>query len=717
VAESDESNNYHDETSAFAVDVTNYDFEAIDVYGASPDDIWTPIATFQEGDDVEICFLWTYTGPNPSPSAAMVFQLDSGLPIGSAGAFSPGTWNTHWTWTNATAGTHRIRGWCDYNDEVVETDESNNYRDEAAAFAVGSAAAGPTQIFNPNPVNALNDTTLRDDDDADSAVPAEAYEEVVLTHLDTPESGPYHLQGDFAFMEDIESPSGGPPVSATQDFHYTRGHDGFEWVMCYHHITVNQVYIQSLGFTDVNSRDIHVDAHGLSGANNSHYAVTRGPTGDWLFGQGYIAFGDGGLGGVDHGEDADVILHEYGHAIQDNQTTGLYFGDGDAGHGNETGAMGEGFGDYWAASATYTESIANGFDPAVIAEWAWVPTGLRRVDGAKYYPDDMVDQVHADGQIWSACLWEIFHATDKETADTLILQSHFLVPTDPTFRDGALAILAADQALYGGANEQDILSIFVNRGILNINLLNNDSPELFSDIPRDFSFQVKNDSWSGVAINPSVNHDIKAADTADFSTVYESSTLDGTSRDFIVANGHNLGDAIHYAQVYNGAAADYTIEAEWEAVDLTLITPYADTMDSAEVIQMYEIYLKAGQDYAITADISSGSGDLALFVFSPSRDSGSRANFDWSADLAGAGGDETLSFTADSSGYYGIAVINENGQAAGYEVLIELQTGVDLATFAAQFGRTDCQAGCEADLDGNGVVDGFDLTLLISVLQ
>jgi len=280
-----------------------------------------------------------------------------------------------------------------------------------------------------------------------------------------------------------------------------------------------------------------------------------------------------------------------------------------------------------------------------------------------------------------------------------------------------VAILAADQSLYGGANTQDILSIFVNRGILDISLLDSDNPENFSDIPRNFSFQVKNDSWSGVAINPFANHDISAADTPDFSSIYASSELGGTSRDFIIANGHDWGDTVHYAQVYNGSAGDYTVETEWEAIDLTLINAYPDTMNSAEVIQMYEIYLKAGQDYDITANISSGAGDVALFVFSPSRNAGSRADVDWSANLTGAGGDETLSFTAPNNGYYGIVVINENGQSASYDIFVGLENTVSIATLALDFGRIDCSAGCAGDLDGDGVVDGFDLALLISVLQ
>jgi hypothetical protein len=67
-----------------------------------------------------------------------------------------------------------------------------------------------------------------------------------------------------------------------------------------------------------------------------------------------------GKGGVDDGEDLEVIWHEYGHAIQDSQVPGF-------GVGHDAGSIGEGFGDYWAF--TMSEPVSGGFDPACIADW------------------------------------------------------------------------------------------------------------------------------------------------------------------------------------------------------------------------------------------------------------------------------------------------------------------------------------------------------------
>jgi hypothetical protein len=77
----------------------------------------------------------------------------------------------------------------------------------------------------------------------------------------------------------------------------------------------------------------------------------------------------------------------------------------------EGGAMGEGFGDYWAATVGAQQS--NGFQDTCVADWdavsysRAVPPCLRRMDAAKHYPENIVNEVHADGEMWSATLWRI----------------------------------------------------------------------------------------------------------------------------------------------------------------------------------------------------------------------------------------------------------------------------------------------------------------------
>lgn len=170
-----------------------------------------------------------------------------------------------------------------------------------------------------------------------------------------------------------------------------------------------------------------------------------------------------GTGGVDDSEDAEIILHEYGHAIQDAQIPNF-------GRSAECGAMGEGFGDYLAASF-FAEHKPARLRPCV-GTWDAVaysddePPCLRRLDGKKRYPRDLADEVHDDGEIWSSCLWELRTALGARTADRLVIASHALLSPDSSFADGANAILMADAQLHQAKNKTAIRAVFVRRGIL-----------------------------------------------------------------------------------------------------------------------------------------------------------------------------------------------------------------------------------------------------------
>jgi hypothetical protein len=319
-------------------------------------------------------------------------------------------------------------------------------------LAVDGHVTGSGRVFDPNPVAYLGDPTLRDNNDADGPGFAPAYLEVALTGLSRMFSdrfGPVTLSGPHVRVTDlIESPYLANVTSPDGRFLFTRDQDGFEAVMAYFHIDRTQRYIQSLGFTSVNNRQIRVDPHGLRGAQNAHYV-------GFPFGRGWISFG---TGGVDLAEDADVIWHEYGHAMQDNQNPGAYTFVG------EVGAQGEGFGDYWASvnSVLTNPSLP---DPECIGEWAFEGVCLRRTDGTRHYPEDIEGEVHADGEIWSALLRDVAIATGPEVANRIILESHFLVPMFPRFCAGAAALRDADDTLYGGAHRDAVTGAAAVRGI------------------------------------------------------------------------------------------------------------------------------------------------------------------------------------------------------------------------------------------------------------
>lgn len=297
---------------------------------------------------------------------------------------------------------------------------------------------GLGRVFDPNPVVTLNDTRLEDD----SSIPDSAYTETPLVDLE--DTG--NLDGPFVSTRRTRN----RVRSDDGRFLFRRPDRAFKEVMVYFHIDRVQRYLQQLGFDEVLSRQIEVDADGVPDDNSFYDPITKA-----------LTFG---TGGVDDAEDADIILHEYGHAIQDDILPGF-------GPGGEARAMGEGFGDYLAASF-FSDVKPEPLRPCV-GTWDAVaysgddPPCLRRVDSNKKYPRDMVGEEHADGEIWSACLWELRAALGRLAADRLVIAHHFQLPNkSASFEDAAKALLATDQVLNGGRNEALIREVFVRRGIL-----------------------------------------------------------------------------------------------------------------------------------------------------------------------------------------------------------------------------------------------------------
>ena len=109
----------------------------------------------------------------------------------------------------------------------------------------------------------------------------------------------------------------------------TRSNDRFEALMAYFHIDRTGAYADSLGL----SQPLRASRRRCSRTRSpTTTRSTRPMTHELVL----------GTGGVDDGEDADVIVHEYGHSLQDQASPGSL-------QKREGATMGEGFGDYVAA--------------------------------------------------------------------------------------------------------------------------------------------------------------------------------------------------------------------------------------------------------------------------------------------------------------------------------------------------------------------------------
>ncbi len=314
---------------------------------------------------------------------------------------------------------------------------------------LAQAVRGRGLVFDPNPVTALGDhALLLDEKRRPRRPPPVAYREVVLEGLD----GSGTLSGDKV------------STAATRDLRVNRrdlqfllrSHEhGFEEVMVYYHVDAALRYLEQLGYAGSRAifrEPVQANVNGSRDDNSWYSPVER-----------MLTFG---TGDIDDAEDAETILHELGHAIQDAICP-------DFGQSKEAAAMGEGFGDYFAASFFAARKPARYHDS--VMSWDGLRAGLgsgndppclRRVDSARTYDDFRPrGDEHINGQIWSATLWEVRGLLGREKADRLILEGHFQLDGFTDFARGARAILDADRNLEGGRHVAALRRIFRRRRI------------------------------------------------------------------------------------------------------------------------------------------------------------------------------------------------------------------------------------------------------------
>jgi len=186
--------------------------------------------------------------------------------------------------------------------------------------------------------------------------------------------------------------------------------------------------------------------------------------------------------------DNGVVVHEYGHGI----STRLTGGPASPGCLSNQEQMGEGWSD-WFGNMMTIEAGDTGADSRGMGTWlvGQGPNGA----GIRPYPysTDMsvnpmtyatigsgVSVPHGVGSVWSTMIWDMSWAFIDEygydadlyngtggnnMAMALVIEGLKLQPCSPGFVDGRDAILAADQAINGGANQCMIWEVFARRGL------------------------------------------------------------------------------------------------------------------------------------------------------------------------------------------------------------------------------------------------------------
>jgi hypothetical protein len=337
---------------------------------------------------------------------------------------------------------------------------------------------------------------------ADKAAPLLEVELPPLTSA-TPEQG---LLGDFVMAINCEFTAGDrlcdpignafpdalgdlffEPVLAASDPEFR--FDPFAQAHAYYHTDQIHAFFSALGATSDIGHFIN-PSNQLASLDEPLPVITNARVdvnGDGIpdplsnaFFNGYeMVLGDGHV--ADMAYDADVIYHEYTHAVIGFRYDGTLIDR--FGINAMNPALGEGVADAFAAIKTGNP---------VIGEYAGLNAGgidgLRSLDNDNCFPFDLVAERHEDGKIWGGALWSIRGrlldafgpALGEEAVLTLLARIHLgaiygVAGSYPDFADAALALLAFAHDIGGEVGLGDEIAEifreeFVARGIVNADL-------------------------------------------------------------------------------------------------------------------------------------------------------------------------------------------------------------------------------------------------------
>jgi Zn-dependent metalloprotease len=203
---------------------------------------------------------------------------------------------------------------------------------------------------------------------------------------------------------------------------------------------------------------VRAEAQDGSGTNNANFATP--PDGQRPRMQQYLFTAPNP--DRDSSVDSDVVFHEYGHGISNrligNGSTAL--------GGTQSGAMGEGWSDYWATTINNDGAMGE----YVVNNTIGIRRAAYTVPSAAVH-DSYADvcaggcEVHNDGEVWAAALWDLRTQLGATITDRIVLEGMKFTPNRPSFLNARDGILQADQSVNAGANRCAIWTVFARHGM------------------------------------------------------------------------------------------------------------------------------------------------------------------------------------------------------------------------------------------------------------
>lgn len=282
---------------------------------------------------------------------------------------------------------------------------------------------------------------------------------------------------------EIEGLLGGRPFSETGEFDFESG-DGSTGMdprrfpaaaaaNVFYHANETLDAFYELGFTEV-AGNFQTDNFGRGGeGDDALLATVHGGFGAFYTPRpdgipGRITMGLESNGTFTGSDDYDtsyirqIIVHEIAHGL-----TGRLIGGPDRTDclsARIADGLSEGWSDYYATS--FTDNPEFGF----YSVFATPGSGIRRqsYEGHTLQHQDIANegfQVHRDGEIWAATLWDVRKQLGREVTDILVTDALPLTPCNPSMVDAKDAILIVDAARFEGANRAMLREIFARHGL------------------------------------------------------------------------------------------------------------------------------------------------------------------------------------------------------------------------------------------------------------
>lgn len=313
---------------------------------------------------------------------------------------------------------------------------------------VGKDTNALVKIFNPDPL-----TTAR----SEYVAPYLNYNKqdtpslnnerkILMLNLKLDSIGNFIAENEYVLIKDIMGPVAAPfAVSSKDSLMVTRNTDIFKQEMALFHIHQYQMYIQKLGFSNL-KRQLWVDALGDFGENSRFEFSTENP---------YVLLG---IGGIPDAEDADVITHEYTHAI------GFYIAPNTI-EGEERIGIDEGNCDIIAA--LYSRKLSD-YNWRKVFNWDGNQTWSGRTTlNNKNYVNDFVLERYSLSAIWSGAVTDFAEQIGVDTTVSLLLTAMASYQTNMTIPQFAQLFIQADSILYNKYHYGPIKNSFLNRNIIN----------------------------------------------------------------------------------------------------------------------------------------------------------------------------------------------------------------------------------------------------------